>query len=174
MSPRPPIAPVWPAVAPIANRDHCQWPGRNLSKDIGAAVAAAVTGLHAAMRGSASRCSRRPPTAPRWCACCSRASAPVARSSAALAGSEIAATAACASYRGHDPQLALVFSSAARKWVLGTQAEKECEMLQRAFARCGVKAAMAGLYVFGEIAPSDQLGLSQFHNETCVTVLPGP
>lgn len=90
-----------------------------------------------------------------------------------LSGSESAAAAACENYPGKDPQLALVFSCAARKWVLGTQAEKECAMLQAAFARSGVKAALAGLYVFGEIAPNDTGGPSHFHNETCVAVLLG-
>ncbi|MGE3175133.1 MAG: FIST signal transduction protein [Planctomycetota bacterium] len=90
-----------------------------------------------------------------------------------LSGSESAALAAAGSYPGTAPQLALVFTCAARKWVLGTEAERESALLQQAFARGGVQPAMAGFYAFGEIAPTTAESPSDFHNETCVAVLIG-
>lgn len=90
-----------------------------------------------------------------------------------LSGSEAAASAAVRAYRGKQPELALVISCAARKWVLGTQAEKEWEYLQRALRSGGCSPALAGFYAFGEIAPNAARRPSEFHNETCITVLLG-
>lgn len=90
-----------------------------------------------------------------------------------LSGSEAAAANAAAGYRGKDPSLAFVFSCAARKWVLGTQAERECDLLREAFAASGTVPMFAGGYCFGEIAPLRNGAASTFHNETCVTVLLG-
>lgn len=90
-----------------------------------------------------------------------------------LSGSDASVARAVAAYPGNSPALAFVFSCAARKWVLGTIAEQEVEHLQAAFAKAGVTPALAGGYCFGEIAPSQAGGPSQFHNETCVTVLIG-
>lgn len=90
-----------------------------------------------------------------------------------LAGSEEAARSAAGAYSGSSPKLALVFSCAARKWVLGTKAEEELGLLREAFRRTGIEPALAGLYVFGEIAPTSLGAPSDFHNETCVAVLIG-
>lgn len=90
-----------------------------------------------------------------------------------LSGSAAAAAGAANAYRGKNPSLAFVFSCAARKWVLGTQAEKECDLLREAFAKCGSVPLFAGGYCFGEIAPMRAGAGSSFHNETCVTVLLG-
>jgi hypothetical protein len=90
-----------------------------------------------------------------------------------LAGSTESAHKALESYRGEDPLLAFVFSCAARKWVLGTRAEEEIGLLLDTFRRAGVEPAIAGGYCFGEIGPASHGALSEFHNETCVTVLLG-
>ncbi len=90
-----------------------------------------------------------------------------------LAGSAQAATAAVRDYRGIAPELALVFSCAARKWVLGTKAETEWRTLQDAFLKAGVEPTIAGFYAFGEIAPTGRGRPSEFHNESCVAVLVG-
>ena len=77
-------------------------------------------------------------------------------------------------YSGSDPRLAMVFSCAARKWVLGTKAESEIDEL-RTCADAGDRPelAISGLYCYGEIAPH-QRGLdSSFHNETCITLVVG-
>ena len=90
-----------------------------------------------------------------------------------LAGSWTSASNAIAAYPGKDPQIAFVFSCAARKWVLGTKAETEIEHLRAAFAGAGIAPAVAGGYCFGEIAPVRPDAPSEFHNETCVTVILG-
>lgn len=90
-----------------------------------------------------------------------------------LAGSWTSASNAIAAYPGRDPQVAFVFSCAARKWVLGTKAETEIEHLRTAFHGAGIVPAFAGGYCFGEIAPVRPGAPSDFHNETCVTVILG-
>lgn len=66
-----------------------------------------------------------------------------------------------------------MFSCAARKWVLGSEAEREMGLVQQALRDGGIEPVLAGLYVFGEIAPPAAGAPSDFHNETCVTVLLG-
>jgi hypothetical protein len=90
-----------------------------------------------------------------------------------LAGSWTSASNAISAYPGRDPQIAFVFSCAARKWVLGTKAETEIEHLRSAFLGAGISPAFAGGYCFGEIAPVRPGAPSEFHNETCVTVILG-
>lgn len=90
-----------------------------------------------------------------------------------LAGSMTSAANAAAAYPGSEPMLAFVFSCAARKWVLGTKAANEIELLRTAFQQAGIAPLVAGGYCFGEIAPPRANTASEFHNETCVTVLLG-
>lgn len=90
-----------------------------------------------------------------------------------LAGSGVSVDNAVRAYPGKAPQVAFVFSCAARKWVLGTKAEKEIDLLRAALAAAGVQPVVAGGYCFGEIAPQRPGAPSEFHNETCVTVLLG-
>lgn len=95
-----------------------------------------------------------------------------------LSGTTQSIEAALASYEGKEPELALMFSCAARRWVLGTRAERELELLGKVLgARARELVRVAGFYCFGEIAPLDPVGGAElrngFHNETCVTVLLG-
>ncbi|GAB4161832.1 MAG: hypothetical protein Fur0037_28340 [Planctomycetota bacterium] len=90
-----------------------------------------------------------------------------------LAGSSASAKSARASCAAANPALALVFSCAARKWVLGTKAEREFALMREEFRRSDIDPAIAGLYVFGEVGPASPTSASRFHNETCVTVLLG-
>jgi len=95
-----------------------------------------------------------------------------------LSGTTQSIEAALSAYEGKEPELALMFSCAARRWVLGTRAERELELLGRALsARARELTRIAGFYCFGEIAPLQSDGKAElrngFHNETCVTVLLG-
>lgn len=91
-----------------------------------------------------------------------------------LSGSAQSVAEAIADYKGTSPAIALVFSCAARKWVLGTRAEQEIGLLSDAFAEGGSAGVpVAGFYCYGEIAPFAGGKRSQFHNESCVTVLIG-
>lgn len=77
-------------------------------------------------------------------------------------------------FGGTHPQVALLFSCAARKWVLGSKAEDEVKEVQKALQkRKFADLALSGLYVYGEIAPPQNETASAFHNETCVAVLLG-
>jgi hypothetical protein len=88
-----------------------------------------------------------------------------------LEGSKHAIEEALRSFPGDEPSAALVFSCAARKWLLGTRAQEEAGILQSALPS-GVP--LFGFYCFGEIAPLRPAAEPRFHNETCVALLFGP
>lgn len=91
-----------------------------------------------------------------------------------LDGSRHSLACALKSYGGTSPSIALVFSCAARKWVLGTQIEGEIMALERALQDGGQRSLdFAGFYCFGEIAPHAVGDRSQLHNETCISVVIG-
>jgi hypothetical protein len=88
-----------------------------------------------------------------------------------LDGSMEAMNRASANFRGGQPTGALVFSCAARKWLLGTSVGKEVSALITALDND--KIPLAGFYAFGEIAPLQPDGSAFYHNETCIVVLFG-
>lgn len=90
-----------------------------------------------------------------------------------LTGTKESVQNAVAAYSGANPQIAFVFSCAARKWVLGTRAKEDVVVLKEAMLAAGVQPAIAGGYCFGEIGPISKGKGAHFHNETCVTVLIG-
>ncbi|MCP5112397.1 MAG: hypothetical protein GY953_16355, partial [bacterium] len=72
------------------------------------------------------------------------------------------------------PELALLFTCAARKWVLGSQAADEIRTVRENLRDTAPEnMSLAGLYVYGEIAPDQPGTKSLLYNETCVTVLLG-
>lgn len=90
-----------------------------------------------------------------------------------LSGSSESLRRAVENFAGEAPDVALIFSCAARKWVLGTQAEKEIDQLRSCADELGLpNLQIAGFYAFGEISPGDS-GSNQFHNETCVSIVLG-
>lgn len=91
-----------------------------------------------------------------------------------LTGTSQSLAGALEGYTGSDPRLALVFSCAARKWVLGTQAEQEIDELKGcADAGRHPELQISGLYCYGEIAPHRRGLASSFHNETCISLVVG-
>ncbi len=91
-----------------------------------------------------------------------------------LSGTETSARRAAERYAGAEPSIALLFSCAARKWVLGSRAAEEIEHLNAALRGLGlVGVDFAGFYAFGEVCPLSPDGPPLLHNETCVTVLVG-
>ncbi|MCC6409492.1 MAG: FIST C-terminal domain-containing protein [Planctomycetes bacterium] len=91
-----------------------------------------------------------------------------------LSGTRESLDNAIKTYPGRSPSVALLFSCAARKWVLGTRAAEEIAHLKRAFDRSELGAiSLAGFYAFGEICPQARNGPPVLHNETCVTILVG-
>ena len=71
---------------------------------------------------------------------------------------------------GHAPEAALVFSCATRRFLLGTRAGREIELVREAL---GAATPVAGVYCMGEIAPMASGDPSQFHNATLVSILLG-
>jgi hypothetical protein len=86
-------------------------------------------------------------------------------------GTQSALSKALGAYpEGADPQAALVFSCAIRKYLLGTRTGNELEMMREAF---GAAMPICGFYSLGEIAPLESVGPARFHNETIVAILLG-
>lgn len=73
-------------------------------------------------------------------------------------------------YPGSQPTVALLFSCTGRMRVLGTRTQEEYYALQQEIPP---DVICAGFYTYGEIAPSRPNGITQFHNETFVTLLLG-
>ena len=91
-----------------------------------------------------------------------------------LSGSESSMRSAAGRYDGEAPSIALMFSCAARKWVLGTRASEEITTLMGVIDESELDVpAMSGFYAFGEICPVSEDGPPLVHNETCVTVILG-
>lgn len=71
---------------------------------------------------------------------------------------------------GGTPEAALVWSCATRRFLLGTRAGREIDLMRDAL---GPAMPIAGFYCLGEIAPLPSADVSQFHNATMVSVLLG-
>ena len=68
------------------------------------------------------------------------------------------------------PQSSLIFSCASRKWILGSQARAEADILRK---RLPQNTPFAGFYSYGEIAPLDAGRSPKYHNCTMVALLLG-
>jgi hypothetical protein len=71
---------------------------------------------------------------------------------------------------GGTPEAALLYSCATRRFLLGTRAGREIDLVR---AVVGQSMPVAGFYCLGEIAPLPYGDVSQFHNATLVAVLLG-
>ena len=86
-------------------------------------------------------------------------------------GARASITEALASFPGgRAPDAALVYSCATRRFLLGTRAGREIEVVREVI---GPDVPIAGFYCLGEIAPLPAADTSRFHNATCVSVLLG-
>ncbi len=91
-----------------------------------------------------------------------------------LDGSKRSLNQALANFSGKEPKGVVVFSCAARKWVLGTRSAAEIDILTETLEASGHGGLpVAGFFCFGEIAPTRPTEPSSFHNETCVSVVIG-
>jgi len=72
-------------------------------------------------------------------------------------------------YPGSKPAIAMCFSCAGRKLVLGTRTHEEFQLLKEKYSILKV----AGFYAYGEIAPLLPDTPSRFHNETFISLLIG-
>jgi hypothetical protein len=85
-------------------------------------------------------------------------------------GTRSAMSQALAQFPGGEPEAALIFSCAIRKYLLGTRTGTEYDITQEML---GVGVPVCGFYSFGEIAPLDEGGEARYHNETMVALLLG-
>jgi len=72
-------------------------------------------------------------------------------------------------YPGSKPAIAICFSCAGRKLVLGTRTHEEFQLLKKKYSNLKV----AGFYAYGEISPLLHNSPSLFHNETFISLLIG-
>ena len=72
-------------------------------------------------------------------------------------------------YNGKNPALAICFSCAGRKLVLGTRVDEEYKILKNDSSNMQI----AGFYAYGEIAPLVSGTPSRFHNETFISLIIG-
>ena len=71
---------------------------------------------------------------------------------------------------GVKPDAALLFSCATRKYLLGTRAGREIDVVRDVL---GLGVPVGGLYCMGEIAPTVSIDRTRFHNATMVSLLLG-
>ena len=76
---------------------------------------------------------------------------------------------AATEYPGSKPSVAICFTCAARKQVLGTRVKEEYQVLKNNFPDLPV----AGFYTYGEIGPLNKDNPSRYHNETFISLLLG-
>jgi hypothetical protein len=73
-------------------------------------------------------------------------------------------------YSGNKIDAVLLFSCCCRRWLLGTRAKEEYEIIKNALP---YSAPLSGFYTYGELAPLQPRGASYYHQETFVTLLIG-
>jgi len=71
---------------------------------------------------------------------------------------------------GSQPDAALLFACATRRFLLGTRAGREIDLVREVV---GDALPVSGLYCMGEIAPMASVDHTRFHNATMVSVLLG-
>lgn len=68
------------------------------------------------------------------------------------------------------PEAALLFSCCCRRWLLGTRAKEEYQLVRKSLPE---SIPISGFYTYGEFAPLEPEGTSHYHQETFVTLLLG-
>ncbi|BAY89126.1 MULTISPECIES: FIST signal transduction protein [unclassified Tolypothrix] len=87
-----------------------------------------------------------------------------------IAASETSFKNALANYPGTQPEAVLLFSCCCRRWLLGTRAKEEYQLVKNALC---AEVPICGFYTYGEFAPLEPHGSSYYHQETFVTLLLG-
>jgi hypothetical protein len=73
-------------------------------------------------------------------------------------------------YPGTTPAAVLLFSCCCRRWLLGTRAKEEYQVVKDALA---TTLPACGFYTYGEFSPLEPQGKTYYHQETFVTLLIG-
>ncbi|MEM9803931.1 MAG: FIST N-terminal domain-containing protein [Cyanobacteria bacterium P01_D01_bin.56] len=88
-----------------------------------------------------------------------------------VAAAETAFETALKRYPGSsEPEAVLLFSCCCRRWLLGTRAKEEYQLVRNALP---TSVPISGFYTYGEFAPLEPQGTSHYHQETFVTLLLG-
>ncbi|MDJ0677901.1 MAG: FIST C-terminal domain-containing protein [Calothrix sp. MO_167.B42] len=87
-----------------------------------------------------------------------------------IAASEISFNQALKTYPGNEPEAVLLFSCCCRRWLLGTRAKEEYQLVKKAFPQ---EIPICGFYTYGEFAPLQPNSPTYYHQETFVTLLIG-
>ncbi|MDJ0734615.1 MAG: FIST N-terminal domain-containing protein [Nostocaceae cyanobacterium] len=87
-----------------------------------------------------------------------------------IAASQTSFEIAMKNYPGTKPEAVLLFSCCCRRWLLGTRAKEEYQLVQNALTQ---EIPVCGFYTYGEFAPLESQGSSYYHQETFVTLLLG-
>ncbi|BAY61628.1 hypothetical protein NIES22_16950 [Calothrix brevissima NIES-22] len=87
-----------------------------------------------------------------------------------IAAAEASFQTALKNYPGTEPEAILLFSCCCRRWLLGTRAKEEYQLVKNAVAQA---IPICGFYTYGEFAPLEPHGSSYYHQETFVTLLLG-
>ncbi|OUL32443.1 FIST N-terminal domain-containing protein [Nostoc sp. 106C] len=87
-----------------------------------------------------------------------------------IAAAKTSLQTALANYPGTEPEAVLLFSCCCRRWLLGTRAKEEYQLVKNALS---YEIPICGFYTYGEFAPLEPQGSSYYHQETFVTLLLG-
>ncbi|KPQ35520.1 MAG: hypothetical protein HLUCCA11_09730 [Phormidesmis priestleyi Ana] len=88
-----------------------------------------------------------------------------------VSAAEQSFTTALARYPGTaSPEAVLLFSCCCRRWLLGSRAKEEYQLVRNALSS---SVPICGFYTYGEFAPLEPEGTTHYHQETFVTLLLG-
>jgi hypothetical protein len=87
-----------------------------------------------------------------------------------VAASETSFRTALEHYPGTEPEAVLLFSCCCRRWLLGTRAKEEYDLVKNALPKT---IPVCGFYTYGEFSPLQHQGSNYYHQETFVTLLLG-
>ncbi len=87
-----------------------------------------------------------------------------------IIAAEVSLKNALENYPGTEPEAVLLFSCCCRRWVLGTRAKEEYQLVKKLLSQ---EVPVCGFYTYGEFAPLEHQGSTYYHQETFVTLLLG-
>jgi hypothetical protein len=87
-----------------------------------------------------------------------------------IAATQLSIEQAHQNYPGTQPAGLLIFSCAARRWLLGPRTGEEYDLCQKIL---DPSLPVCGFYTYGEIAPIQPKGETYYHQETFVTLMLG-
>ncbi|MBD2385028.1 FIST signal transduction protein [Cylindrospermum sp. FACHB-282] len=87
-----------------------------------------------------------------------------------IAAAETSLKMALENYPGTEPEAVLLFSCCCRRWILGTRAKEELDVVKNTLSQT---IPICGFYTYGEFVPMKSQGLNYYHQETFVTLILG-